>query len=190
MADRQYVRIVDKNFMRIAQIGVLTAISVVLIVLIRIPFGFLEYDMADVPIILGGMLFGPHVGLTILLVVSLIQAFLFGGNGWVGLVMHFVASGAMVVIVSLFYRHKKQLSHTIIGMVVGVLAMTLLMIPMNFIFTVHFFGVPQQALIEMLVPLIIPFNLGKGAVNCLLAGLLFKALMPFLRKHSGMLYID
>ena len=82
---------------------------------------FLQYDMADVPILLASLLFGPWAGLVILFVVSAIQAFLFGGDGWVGLVMHFVASGALVVCTGLFYRYKHQhkLLWAALGMALG-----------------------------------------------------------------------
>ena len=190
MLKRGQIILRNRQIVRSAQLAMLAALSVVLVLILRIPFGFLEYDMADVPILLGGMIYGPVAGLTILLVVSVVQAFLLGGNGWVGLVMHFVASGVMVVIVSLFYRHRKNLKETILGLVLGTLAMTLIMIPMNLVLTVEFLGAPRQVVIDMLVPLIIPFNLGKAGVNCLLAGLLLKALTPFLNKNRQLLMLD
>ena len=187
-------RMNTREIVRLAQMAMLAAVSLLLVVLIRIPMPgpafFLEYDMADVPVLLGGMLYGPVAGLAILLVVSLVQAFLLGGNGWVGLVMHFVASGAMVLLVSLFYRHRRSLKHMAVGMVLATVAMALIMIPMNLILTVHFLGAPREFVISMLAPAIIPFNLGKAGLNCLLAGLLFRALFPFLRKNSALLQLD
>lgn len=175
------------NLVALVQMSMLAAVAVVLVMLIHFPIiptvSFIEYDMADVPVLIGALLYGPIPGLCILLIVSLVQAFALGGNGWVGLVMHFVASGAMVVIASAVYRRRPSLPRLAVGLALGALAMTLVMIPMNLIFTVHFFGVPHDVVVALLVPGIIPMNLIKSTANCILAGLLFKALQPFLEKN-------
>ena len=57
------------------------------------------------------------------------------------------------------------------------------MIPMNLIFTVHAFGVPHDVVMALMLPGIIPMNLIKSVVNCVLAGVLFKTLNPFLQKN-------
>ena len=66
------------NSKTIAKIGLMTAISCVLLLLIRIPFPpapFLKYDPADVPIFVTAFAFGPIPGIVVTGVVSLIQAF-------------------------------------------------------------------------------------------------------------------
>lgn len=84
----------NNNVIHMAQLGMLAAISIVLVAFVRIPLipavPFLEYDMADAPILIAALLFGTVPSLAILFIVSVIQAFLFGGNGWIGLVMHFL----------------------------------------------------------------------------------------------------
>ena len=171
----------------LAQMGMLAAVAVVLVVLVHFPIipavSFIEYDMAVVPVLIGTLLYGTLPGLLILLVVSLVQAFALGVNGWVGFVMHFVASGAMVVLVGEIYRRKPSLPRMAVGMVLGSLTMTLVMIPMNLIFTVHAFGVPHDVVMALMLPGIIPMNLIKSVVNCVLAGVLFKTLNPFLQKN-------
>ena len=167
----------------LVQMGMLAAIAVVLVMLIHFPIipavSFIEYDMADVPVLIGTLLYGPIPGLLILLVASLVQAFILGINGWVGFVMHFVASGAMVLLVGILYDRKPSLT----GMALGSLARTLVMIPLNLILTVHAFGVPHDVVMSLMLPGIIPMNLIIAVTNCILAGLLFKALAPFLQKN-------
>jgi riboflavin transporter FmnP len=58
------------------------------------------------------------------------------------------------------------------------------MIPMNLVFTVYFLNAPMQVVVDMLVPAIIPFNLIKAGANCILTGLIFQALTPFIRKNK------
>ncbi len=178
----------NNSVLHLAQMGMLAAISIVLVAFVRIPLipavPFLEYDMADAPILIAAMLFGTLPSLLILFVVSVIQAFLFGGNGWVGLVMHFVASGALVVLVGQFYHRSHKMSDAIMGMVLGTIAMTAIMIPMNYIFTVNFFGTPKAFVDAMMLPGIIPFNLIKAGLNSLITGVVFKALLPYVTKHT------
>ena len=119
----------------------------------------------------------------IALVASLVQAFILGINGWVGFVMHFVASGAMVLLVGILYDRKPSLTGMTVGMALGSLARTLVMIPLNLILTVHAFGVPHDVVMSLMLPGIIPMNLIIAVTNCILAGLLFKALAPFLQKN-------
>ena len=176
------------NVIRMAQMGMLAALALVLVTVTQFPIipaaPFLKYDMADVPILLGTLFFGTIPGLAILLVVSLVQAFLLGGDGWIGLVMHFVASGALVVLVGQFTRWHNKFHETIVGMALGTLAMTALMIPLNLVLTSYFQGVPMQAVVEMIIPVIIPFNLIKASANCVITGVVYKSLQPFMRRHK------
>lgn len=188
-----------KSTIKLAQLSLLTAIAIILLMLIRIPIipaaPFLVYDMADVPIIIGTLMYGTIPGIAILLAVSLIQAFLLSGDGIVGLIMHFCSSGALILCIGLADKyignkiHKKHILHIVIGMILGTIAMTLVMIPMNYIFTVNFYGVPKEMLDSLILPAIVPFNLIKGTVNCALAGTIYKLLKPFLNKYNYLLDI-
>lgn len=141
--------------------------------------------MADIPILLGGMVFGPLAGMSILLVVSLVQAFFLGGDGWYGFVMHMVASGVLVLVASLFYRFKKRFAFAAVGMLLGTIGMALVMIPMNLVLTPLYMGdvsVSREVVLSMLLPAIIPFNLLKAGINCVVTAILFRALFPFFRR--------
>ncbi len=176
------------SLLELTQLSMLAAIAVVLVMLIHFPVipsvPFIEYDMADVPVLLAAFLYGPVPGLAVLLVVSFVQAILLGGNGWVGLIMHFVASGVMILSASLIYRSKPSRHRLIIGLIVGAVSMTVTMIPMNLIFTVHFFGIPHDTVMALMLPGIVPMNLLKASVNCAISGILFTVLQPVFRKFS------
>ena len=176
----------EKHLLRLCQAALLAAVAVVLVYFIHFPLipaaPYLEYDMADVPVLLATLLFGPGWGLAILTVVSVIQAFLLGGSGWVGCVMHIIASGALVLLVGLIYGKSEKFSRLILGMALGVIAVVVLMIPLNLIFTVYFNGVPASVVQDMIVPVIIPFNLIKAGVNAVLTVILFRVLMPIFKR--------
>ena len=89
----------------------LTALSIVLVYVIHFPLipaaPFLEYDAADVPVLIGAMMLGPVSGLVTLLAVCLIQALtVSAASGWIGFMMHFIASSVLVLISSLIYKRK------------------------------------------------------------------------------------
>ena len=52
--------------------------------------------------------------------------------------------------------------------------MTALMVPLNLYFTVHYNGMPAEAVKAMIWPIIIPFNLCKGGINSVVTFLLYK----------------
>ncbi len=157
------------------------ALSVVLIMLVQIPLfaaaPWMKYDMADVPVIIASLYLGPVSGLLILAAVSLIQAMYFGGDGIVGFLMHFLASGSLVFLTAFIYRKKQSLGGLICGLFLGAVAMVAMMIPMNFIFTVHFFGVPQEMVKEMMIPVIIPFNAIKAGLNAVISFAVYQTLI-------------
>ncbi|HOA55136.1 MAG: ECF transporter S component [Acetivibrionales bacterium] len=174
------------NVKKMATIAVLSALSIVFMLLIRFPIlpaaPYLIYEPADVPVLIGGFLFGPLAGIIITLIVSVIQAFAFSTDGWVGLLMHVVATGALVVTSSLIYKKCHKLSGAVIALLAGTLAMTLVMIPVNLIIQPNFYGVPVEVVKSLLVPAIIPFNLIKAGINSLLTLLVYKRISTIVKK--------
>jgi riboflavin transporter FmnP len=98
------------------------------------------------------------------------------------MLMHIVAICTYLVVAGLIYRHKKTMKHAIIGMGVGVLAMTAIMIPANLIITPAFLGAPLSAVKALILPAILPVNLMKGVLTAILTFLLYKRVSPFLHK--------
>ncbi|MDD2214733.1 MAG: ECF transporter S component [Oscillospiraceae bacterium] len=171
---------------RMTEMAILTALSIVLLLLIQFPIfpatPYLKYDMADVPVILGGLLLGPLPGLLILALAAAIQAFLIVGDGIIGFVMHFLASSILMLLPALFFRHSAKKSNVIVGGVLGVVAMAAMMAFWNLIFTPIYTGMPRSAIVPLLLPAIVPFNLIKGGVNMLISFVLYHALLPVHRR--------
>ena len=171
----------------IAKLAMMTAVSVVLLLIIRIPFPpapFLVYDPADVPIYITAFAFGPAAGLVVTLVVCLIQAFMLGGDGLYGFLMHFVATGIVAVVIGLMYSKCKTRKRAITALVVGVIVATAVMCVMNLIVTPVSMGAPREAVAAMLPTAIIPFNLLKAGLNSVLTFILYKRVSGFLHGSS------
>ena len=167
-----------QNLRKITVMAMLAAVAVVSVYFIKFPLlpsaPFLEYDIADVPVLIGTMLFGPSAGLVILLITSAIQAFTVSSSSHIiGFIMHFCASGVLVLASGLMYKKIGGKKGMAAGLAVGSVLMTLVMIPLNLVFTGIFMGTGVEAVVKMLIPAIIPFNLIKACLNSVLTFLLF-----------------
>lgn len=178
----------QQKIIRTAIMAMLTALSIVSLYVIKFPLipaaPFLEYDAADIPILIGSMLLGPVSGIVILLAVCIIQAItVSASSGWIGFLMHFIASSVLILTASFIYKKKKTTISLIIGLVIGSLAMTAVMIPLNLIFTGIFMGAGTQTVIGMLIPAIIPFNLLKAGINSAVTFAVFLPISGILKKY-------
>ena len=168
---------------KLAKLAMMTAVSLVLLLLVRIPWPpapFLVYDPADVPIYITAFAFGPVEGLIVTLVVCLLQAFGLSGDGFYGFIMHFIATGIVAVVIGMMYRKQKTKMTAVKALVVGVILAVIVMCAMNLIVTPVYMGAPRSAVVAMLPTVIIPFNLVKAGANSVLTFLLYKRISGLL----------
>ena len=69
-------------------------------------------------------------------------------------------------------------------MVIGCLLMTFVMVLWNYLITPIYMGYPREAVVKLLLPAIIPFNLLKSGINTVLTLLIYKPLVTTLRKSN------
>ena len=176
-------RIKRKNNVRkLTALGMLGAISLILVSTVHFPIipaaPFLEYDPADVPILIGTFAFGPIAGFLLTVVVSIIQGMTVSAasGGPIGIIMHIFATGSCVLVAGNIYRRNKTRKTAAVALTVGALIMTGAMVIMNLIFTPLFLGQSMETVIPMLLPAIIPFNLIKAGVNCIITFALYKSI--------------
>lgn len=175
----------NSNLNKMVKIAVLSALAIVLMLLLRFPLipsaPYMEYDPADIPVFIGGFMYGPVGGLIITFIVSFIQAVtVSASSGWIGFVMHVIATGTFVLISSLIYKKIHTYKGAIIALIAGTISMTVIMVPANLIFT-PMFGVPVETVKAGIFTIIIPFNLLKAIINSVVTLLLYKPLSRILR---------
>ena len=170
-------------------LAMFAALSIVLVSFIHFSFPFLpgaqflEYDPADVPILIGTFAFGPGAGLLLTLVVSVVQGItVSAGSGPWGILMHFVATGSMAVVAGLVYKKHHSFKGAIAALGFGALTMTVVMVPLNLLITPIYTGASVQFVAGMLLPAIIPFNLIKSVVNCVVTFIVYKHIMKLIDK--------
>ena len=168
----------SQRILRIAQLALLADIAIVLVCFIHFPIfpaaPFLEYDPADVMIIIGTLLFGTVPGLILTVVVSLVQGLTVSTqSGSVGILMHIAATGTYVLAAGLIHRRRDKIVRTVAAMTAGTVAMTAIMILWNIILTPIFMKAPREVVLGMIIPIFIPFNLFKAGVNSVIAFVLY-----------------
>ncbi|MEG0750379.1 MAG: ECF transporter S component [Oscillospiraceae bacterium] len=175
----------NEGIKKLARLGMLTALSVVFIVLVRIPFPpapFLVYDPGDVPILIAAFLYGPWHGVAMTALVSAIQAFALGGDGIIGGVMHLFATGVFCLVAGYIYRSNKSMKSAVIALIVGSISMTAVMVGCNLVLTPIFLGQLIEDVVPMLLPIIIPFNLLKSGVNAVITFIVYKPVHKLFNK--------
>ncbi len=172
----------------LVKMAMLIAISIILVLLIHIPIfpvvSFLEYDPADIPILIGALAYGPVAGLIITVVTAVIQGFtVSASSGVYGIIMHIVATVALCVVSSAIYSKKRTRKTCVIGLICGILAMTVVMIGANLIVTPAFTGMSVSA-VWALMPWIALFNLIKATINSVVTFIIYPMISGFLRRDT------
>lgn len=121
---------------------------------------FLKFEPSDVPLLLAAVLYGPFAGFLAILAKNMLYFMIHGGSIF-GIFMSFFAS-LTFVLVTVFLHRKMNL---ILAAVFGSIALALVMIPLNLIIVPLQFGTPFENVWKMLLPVYLPFNLIKGALN-------------------------
>ena len=177
------------NTKKLTVLAMLTALSAVLITLVHFPLfpaaAFLQYDPADVAILIGAFALGPLAGLAGAVVAPAIQAFLLGGDGVYGFLMHVIASGTLALVAGSIYRLRHTRMGGLTALIAGTVAMGLVMMVANHFITPYYMGVPTEVVDAMLVTVILPFNLLKAGINSVITFLVYKTVSRTLIHGEG-----
>lgn len=173
---------------QLACLAMLTAVAYVVMYISKTLFapivvgGFLTFDLKDVVIAIGGFLFGPMSAFAVSVAVSLIEMVTHSETGPVGFLMNVLSTVSLVCPAALIYRRRRNISGAVVGLVVGAVLMAGVMMLWNYLITPVYRGVPRKVIAEMLLPVFLPFNLIKAAMNGALTVVLYKPIVTALRR--------
>lgn len=168
---------------KITMTAALCAIAFVMAAVIRIPVVlFLKYDPKDIVIALGGLIWGPLISCIVSVIVSFIEMVTISDTGIWGCIMNIISTCSFACTAAAIYKHKKTLSGAVIGLVIGCVVQTGVMLLWNYLITPIYMGAPREAVAQMLIPAFLPFNLLKGGLNAAFTFLLYKPVTTALRK--------
>ncbi|MDD2446443.1 MAG: ECF transporter S component [Tissierellia bacterium] len=188
-----------------AKISVLSVISFLLMFfefpIVWLAPAFMEFDISDLPALIGAFAMGPMAGVIIELIKNILNVVVKGTTtAVVGEVANFVVGSAFVFTAGLVYQRKKSYKNAVMGLILGTIAMTAVISLANyyvmFPFYANLFGLPIEELIgmgtainenivdlkTMMVYAVVPFNLVKGTIVSVLAMLVYKRVSPLLHK--------
>lgn len=172
---------------QITTIGMFCALAYVATTVGRIPLVlFLKYDPKDIIIVISGLIFGPFTSFAVALIVSFVEMFTISENGILGFIMNVISSCSFACTASFIYKRKHTLSGAIVGLICGWGCMVSVMLLWNYLITPIYMGYPREAIVELLIPAFLPFNLIKGGLNAAITMLLYKPVITALR-HSRLL---
>ena len=147
---------------------------------------FLTYDPKDVILAVCGFILGPIPALTTTVAVSLLEMLTISATGPIGFVMNLLSSASFVLPAAIFYQKKRTLRGAAAGLAVGVASVVVMMLLWNYFITPLYMGTPRDAVAAMLLPVFLPFNLIKGALNAAITMLIYKPISRAL-KRTGLL---
>lgn len=161
---------------RIAVTALFCALAAICTLFIQFPLlpaaPWLMYDPSGIVALVAGFAFGPAVAAVVSILPYLVH--LGTSGGFYGMIMAMLATFALAVPAALVYRRNTTRKGSIIGMVVGAVICLVATIVANIFITPLYSGMPVDAVIALIVPVLIPFNVIKIAVNCVITALIYK----------------
>ena len=133
---------------------------------------FLKYDPSGIFCLVAGLMWGPATGCVVATLPWVFRLF----TNPAGAMMSLAMGLAGVLVASLIHKAREGNAWLVVSLVVAVFASTLMAVVANMIVTPAYTGVPLETVLGMIVPIIIPFNLLKFAINSVVAGVVFNPL--------------
>lgn len=170
---------------KITTYAMFCALAFIMAALIEIPLVlFLKYEPKDVVITIAGFLYGPLATIIISFVVAFVEMITISTDGVIGFVMNIISTVAFAGTASIIYKRKPSLKSVALGLMGGTVLMTILMMLWNYFLTPIYMGTPREAVVELLIPAFLPFNLIKGGINAVLVMLIYNPIKNILRKTN------
>ena len=170
---------------KLTTIGMLCALAYVTMLVGRIPLIlFLKYDPKDVIIVIGGLIFGPLTSFAVAVIVAIVQMLTVSGTGILGCMMNIISSCSFACTAAFIYKKKHKLSGAILALFCGWFCQVAVMMLWNYLIAPIYMGYPREAIVELLLPAFLPFNLIKGGLNAAITMLLYKPVVTVLRRSN------
>lgn len=135
---------------------------------------WLKYDASAMPAMVCGFAFGPAAGLAVGIVGAVIHGILMADFS--GAVMNILVVTGFILPAALVYRRTRTFKSGVVGLVLSAVAATVMAILGNLVITPMWLGVPLDAVVAMILPILTPFNLIKAGINAVLTLIVYKSI--------------
>lgn len=135
---------------------------------------FLRLDISLTPAMVVGFAYGGGAGALVGIVTAVAHAALTGN--WVGAVMNSIVAVAFVLPAAAVYARHRTVKGAVAGLALSVVVQVVAAVVANLIIDPLFYGYPFEAVVGLIVPALIPFNIIKGVVNSVLTFVVYKSI--------------
>ena len=173
------------NVKQMVSLAMICAIAFVVMLLSKLlpqVYTFLQLDVKDTVICIGGFVFGPVAAAAVSIIVPLLEMFFASDTGPIGFIMNVLATASFCCTASFVYKKVHTKKGAIVGLTLGVIMLTAVMLLWNYLITPIYQGMPREAIVDLLLPVFFPFNLAKGGMNMAATLLLYAPVVTALRK--------
>ena len=175
----------NKNIKRLAVCAMLIAVSF-LVTFCTAMFkvsGFLSLDLKDAVLSMISLMYGPLYGFISVIAVALLEFITISSTGVYGLIMNILASGTFVLVCGTVYKFKRNFTGAILAGILTIISVTTVMITANIFITPYYLKMPTEVVLDMIIPVLLPFNLFKSVLNSSLMLLIYKPFTNVLKKN-------
>lgn len=169
---------INSDVKKLCGMAIFVAFAVVATLITKwLQVAHLTFDAKDAIITVAAYVYGPISAILMSIVTSVIETFTFGGDtGWYGLLMNIASSIAFSVPAAIIYRRKRDINGALIGLLVATASCTSIMLVLNIFVAPLYFGIPlfSAYVMNMILPLVLPFNMAKAIMNSAIAMYLYK----------------
>ncbi len=176
----------NKNIKRLAVCAMLIAVSF-LVTFCTAMFkvsGFLSLDLKDAVLSMISLMYGPLYGFISVIAVALLEFITISSTGVYGLIMNILASGTFVLVCGTVYKFKRNFTGAILAGILTIISVTAVMITANIFITPYYLKMPTEVVLDMIIPVLLPFNLFKSVLNSSLMLLIYKPFTNVLKKNK------
>lgn len=141
---------------------------------------WLKYDPSGIVALVAGFAYGPAAALIVSILGFVPHLFI---SPWGTLMAWLVAIGLSVP-AAVIYRRMHTRPGAVLGLVVGAIVALALAILGNLVITPMYAHMTVAQVAALIVPALLPFNLAKYAINCVVTFLIYKPVSELLNKSA------
>ena len=141
---------------------------------------WLKYDPSGIVALVAGFAYGPAAALIVSILGFVPHLFI---SPWGTLMAWLVAIGLSVP-AAVIYRRMHTRPGAVLGLVVGAIVALVLAILGNLVITPMYAHMTVAQVAALIVPALLPFNLAKYAINCVVTFLIYKPVSELLNKSA------
>ena len=142
---------------------------------------YLLYDPSGVVSLTTALLFGPGAGVVVQ-IVSWLPTLIMEP---LGTLLTFVAMVGMVLVAGLIYKKWHTFKGAVAGLVISAVPFIVLAILMNFVITPLYSGASIADVAALVLPVLVPFNVLKCALNIVLTLLVYKSVSNLVKNRDS-----